>query len=109
MARLELSVNPEVMERNEKKLQDLAKKTQAKKLELQFTGAKGPAADELLETARMLDQIGQSLGLLYQQTGTAMTNARVDFMALDQYLAELMDGISGITIQPMGGGNGEQK
>lgn len=95
----EINVNFAALESDIDKLSTLEDGLANLKLDIKFTTAKGAVADELVEVASQLKEIGQSLGLLVGKTRAVMELARNSFNEADQQGKKTFNDIRKYTLE----------
>lgn len=90
----EIIVDEDALNNSISKFSILEKNITNRKLDIKFTTAKGAVADELVEVAAKLKEIGQSLTMLVSQTRAVMELAKTSFKEADQQAKQKVDSIS---------------
>ncbi len=84
----EIKVDKSYLAECEGRLSSLASDVASRRLDIQFSEAKGEVPDKLIEVANQLNEVSSSLASLIQKTKTAVTNTRVQFTEADNSLAK---------------------
>lgn len=76
---VQIKVNTVELEKSAKQLSLLSQNILNRRVQVQFTYAKGNVADSLLTAAKQLNEIGVALASIIQPPQTAITNTSVSF------------------------------
>ena len=87
----QITVNLTEVEKIEKKLSALQRKTANRKVNVNFVNTKGDMADELVNAALELNEIGTTLTTLIAETKKVVQNAKNSFSNADRQSARLFE------------------
>lgn len=85
-----INVNLVKTEEIEKQLSALQKKTANRKVKIDFVNTKGNLAEEMVNAAFQLNEIGTALATFIGQTEKVVQNARVSFDHADKESAKFL-------------------
>lgn len=85
---VQIKIDTTELEISEKKLADLYKSIANRRVKILFVHTKGAVADELLEAAQQLNDIGAALTCLIKKTETAVMNTRISFTSTDNMISQ---------------------
>ncbi|WP_075718600.1 hypothetical protein [Roseburia sp. 499] len=87
----QVKVNLSELEKIEGKLLSLQKRMTNRKVSVNFVNTKGSVADEMVNAASKLNEIGTTLTTLITKTGKVVENAKVSFEAVDAEISRLFE------------------